>query len=216
MSKTRAMLKTLMIALAGLGLSAAVSAQEVVEGQHYELLESPVKTQVDDGQIEVTEVFWFGCPHCYRLQTPVNEWYETLEDDVSVEHMPATMGGDWNTHATAFYAAESLGIEEELHADFFNAIHQDKQSLTEPDEIAAFFADYGVSEEEAKQALTAFSVRSEVNEANNRLREMKLMGVPALVIDGRYVVTPSSAGSLENMPKIADALVEKVRAERAE
>ena len=70
--------------------------------------------------------------------------------------------------------------------------------------------------EEAKQALTAFSVRSEVNEANNRMREMKLMGVPALVVDGRYVVTPSSAGSLENMPKIAEALVEQVRAERAE
>ncbi|MDN6322940.1 MAG: thiol:disulfide interchange protein DsbA/DsbL [Halomonas sp.] len=210
------MLKTLMIAMAGLGLSAVVSAQDVVEGQHYEVLESPVETHVEGGQIEVTEVFWFGCPHCYRLQTPVNEWYETLDDDVSVEHMPATMGGDWNTHATAFYAAESLGIEDELHADFFNTIHQEKQSLTEPDEIAAFFANYGVSEEEAKQALTDFSVRSSVNKANSRMREMKLMGVPALVIDGRYVVTPSSAGSLENMPLIADALIAQVRAERAE
>lgn len=215
-SKTRAMYKTLMVAVAGLGLSAAVSAQEVVEGQHYELLESPVETQLEEGQIEVTEVFWFGCPHCYRLQTPINEWYETLQDDVGVVKMPATMGGDWNTHATAFYAAESLGIEDELHADFFNAIHQENQSLTEPDEIAAFFANYGVSEEEAKQALTNFSVRSEVNDANNRMRQMKLMGVPALVIDGRYLVTPSSAGSLENMPKIAEALVEQVRAEHAE
>ncbi|MDN7132185.1 thiol:disulfide interchange protein DsbA/DsbL [Halomonas sp. MC140] len=210
------MFKTLMVAMAGLGLSAAVSAQELVAGQQYELLETPVETNVEDGQIEVTEVFWFGCPHCYRLQTPVNEWYETLGDDVSVVHMPATMGGDWNTHATAFYAAESLGIEDELHADFFNAIHQEKQSLTDPDDLAEFFANYGVSEEEAKQALTAFSVRSEVNKANSRMREMRLMGVPALVVDGRYVVTPSSAGSLENMPQVADALIKQVRAERAE
>lgn len=210
------MFKTLMVAVAGLGLSVAVNAQELVEGQHYELLESPVETHVEDGQIEVTEVFWFGCPHCYRLQTPVNAWYETLEDDVSVEHMPATMGGDWNTHATAFYAAESLGIEDELHADFFNAIHQEGRSLTETDEIAAFFANYGVSEEEAKQALTDFNVRSDVNKANSRMREMRLMGVPALVIDGRFVVTPSTAGSLDNMPKIAQALVEQVRAERTE
>ncbi|WP_339935444.1 thiol:disulfide interchange protein DsbA/DsbL [Vreelandella glaciei] len=210
------MFKTLMVAMTGLGLSAAVSAQEVVEGQDYEVLDAAVETHADEGKIAVTEVFWFGCPHCYRLQTPVNEWYETLEDDVSVEHMPATMGGDWNTHATAFYAAESLGIEDELHADFFNAIHQENQSLTDSDEIAAFFANYGVSEEEAKQALTDFSVRSEVNEANNRMREMKLMGVPALVIDGRFLVTPSSAGSLENMPKVAEALVEQVREERAE
>ncbi|HAA44307.1 MAG: thiol:disulfide interchange protein DsbA [Halomonas sp. 54_146] len=210
------MFKTLMVAMAGLGLSAAVSAQELVEGQHYQLLEAPVETYVEDGQIEVTEVFWFGCPHCYRLQEPVNDWYETLEDDVSVEHMPATMGGDWNTHATAFYAAESLGIREELHADFFNAIHEDGRALTEADDIATFFADYGVTEEEAKQALTAFNVRSEVNKANSRMREMRLMGVPALVIDGRYLVTPSTAGSLDNMPLIASALIEQVRAERTE
>ncbi|UQI40549.1 thiol:disulfide interchange protein DsbA/DsbL [Vreelandella venusta] len=210
------MLKTLMVAMVGLGLSAAVSAQELVEGQHYTLLESPVETQVEEGQIEVTEVFWFGCPHCYRLQTPVNEWYETLEDDVSVVHMPATMGGDWNTHATAFYAAESLGIEDELHADFFEAIHEDGRSLTDEDEIAEFFSNYGVSEEEAKQALKAFGVRSEVNKANSRMREMRLMGVPALIVDGRYVVSPSTAGSLENMPQIADALVERVRNESAQ
>ncbi|HBM28186.1 thiol:disulfide interchange protein DsbA/DsbL [Halomonas sp. CnH100-B] len=210
------MLKTLMVALAGLGLSAAVSAQELVEGQHYTLLESPVATQVDDDQIEVTEAFWFGCPHCYRLQTSVNEWYETLDDDVSIVKMPATMGGDWNTHATAFYAAQSLGIEEELHQDFFDAIHQDGRSLTEADDIAEFFSDYGVSEEEAEKALTAFSVRSEVNKANSRMRDMRLMGVPALIVDGRYVVSPQSAGSLENMPQIADALIEKVRSERAQ
>ncbi len=210
------MLKTLMVALAGLGLSAAVSAQELVEGQHYTLLESPVATQVDEDQIEVTEAFWFGCPHCYRLQTPVNEWYETLDDDVSIVKMPATMGGDWNTHATAFYAAQSLGIEEELHQDFFDAIHQDDRSLTDADDIAEFFSGYGVSEEEAKQALTAFSVRSEVNKANSRMREMRLMGVPALIVDGRYVVSPQSAGSLENMPQIADALIEKVRSERTQ
>mgnify|MGYP004450955449 FL=1 len=210
------MLKTLMVALAGLSLSAAVSAQELVEGQHYTLLESPVATQVDDDQIEVTEAFWFGCPHCYRLQTSVNEWYETLDDDVSIVKMPATMGGDWNTHATAFYAAQSLGIEEELHQDFFDAIHQDGRSLTEADDIAEFFSDYGVSEEEAEKALTAFSVRSEVNKANSRMRDMRLMGVPALIVDGRYVVSPQSAGSLENMPQIADALIEKVRSERAQ
>ncbi|SER51872.1 thiol:disulfide interchange protein DsbA [Vreelandella subterranea] len=210
------MLKTLMVAVAGLSLSAAVSAQELVEGQHYEVLDEPVETRVDEGQIEVLDVFWFGCPHCYRLQPHVNEWVETLDDDVVIEKMPATMGGDWNTHANAFYAAKELGIEEALHADFFDAIHQDQRSLTEEDEIAAFFTDYGVSEEEAKEALTAFNVRSNVNKANSRMREMRLMGVPALVIDGRYVVTPSSAGSLENMPNVADALVDQVREARGE
>ncbi|MCP1313642.1 MULTISPECIES: thiol:disulfide interchange protein DsbA/DsbL [unclassified Halomonas] len=210
------MLKVFVAALAGLTLSAAASAQTVVEGQDYTLLDTPVATVADDDHIEVTEVFWFGCPHCYALQDTVDEWYETLDDDVEIVKMPATMGANWNTHATAFYAAQSLGIEEELHKDFFDAIHQDGQRLTDEDDIAAFFANYGVSEDDAKKALNSFPVRSETNKANSRMRAMRLMGVPALVVDGRYVITPSTAGGLENMPVIAEALIEQVRSERDE
>ncbi|PMR72002.1 disulfide bond formation protein DsbA [Billgrantia endophytica] len=208
------MLKTALLALAGFGLSTLASAATLVEGQHYEVLPEPVETRVDDGQIEVTEAFWYGCPHCYNLQGPVADWYETLGDDVSVVHLPATMGGDWNTHAAVFYAAEELGIREEAHADIFEAIHANGQRLTDPDSIASFFSDYGVSEDEARQAMDAFAVKSQVNQAHSRMRAMRLMGVPALVVDGRYLVTPSSAGSLQNMPQIADALIEKVRQER--
>ena len=210
------MLKALMIAVAGLAFSTAASAQELVEGQDYERLDPPVETVVDDNQIEVTEVFWFGCPHCYRLQSSVAEWYETLDDDVSIVKMPATMGGNWNTHATAFYAAQQLGIEDDLHADFFHAVHEEGETLTDMDDIAAFFANYGVSEEEARDALTSFGVRSDVSRAHSRMRDMKLMGVPALVVDGQYVVTPSSAGSLANMPQIADALITRIREDRTE
>ncbi|MGO1625474.1 MAG: thiol:disulfide interchange protein DsbA/DsbL [Halomonadaceae bacterium] len=210
------MWKSVIVALAGLGLSAAVSAQTLTEGEDYERLETPVETWVDDGQIEVTEVFWFGCPHCYRLQPLASEWYETLPDDVSVVHQPATMGGAWNVHAQAFYAAEELGIEKDLHQDFFDAIHKDGRSLTDTDKLAAFFASYGVSEDEAREALGSFGVKSQVNRAHARLRNMRLKGVPALLVDGRYLVTPQSAGSLENMPKVADALVERVRKEEGQ
>ena len=210
------MLKALMVAATGLVFSTVAGAQELVEGQHYERLETPVETVVEEGQIEVTEAFWFGCPHCYRLQSSVTEWYETLEDDVSVVKMPATMGGDWNTHATAFYAAEQLGIEDDLHADFFTAIHEDGQALNDTDDLAAFFANYGVSEEEARDALTSFGVRSDVSRAHSRMRDMQLMGVPALIIDGQYLVSPSSAGSLDNMPQIAETLIARIREERAE
>lgn len=208
------MFKILVAAMAGLSLSTLASAQTLVEGEHYDVLDKAVETQVDDDRIEVTEVFWYGCPHCYRLQESIVPWYEELPDDVGVVHMPATMGGDWNKHAAAFYAAEELGIREELHADFFDAIHQEEQNLTEADDIASFFSEYGVDEDEAREALTSFGVKNQVNKAHSRMRDYELMGVPALVVDGRYVITPSSAGSLENMPQVANALIEKVREDR--
>lgn len=210
------MFKPLMFALAGLGLSSLATAGSLVEGQHYEVLPQPVETRVDEGQIEVTEAFWYGCPHCYNLQEHVTAWYETLGDDVSVVHLPGTMGGDWNKHAAAFYAAEELGIIEAVHADFFDAIHQQNRRLIEVDDVADFFSGYGVDADEARQALGSFAVKSSVNQAHSRLRAMRLMGVPALIIDGRYLVTPTTAGSLSNMPQIADALIEKVREEHGD
>ncbi|MCW4151964.1 thiol:disulfide interchange protein DsbA/DsbL [Halomonas sp. 18H] len=210
------MLKSLMIALAGLGMSTMAAAATIEEGQDYKVLEEPVKTHVEDSQIAVTEAFWYGCPHCYDLEEPLNAWVEELPEDVVFERMPATMGGAWNQHAMAFYAAQELGIQEELHSDFFTAIHEEGRQLTEPEAIADFFSGYGVSQDEALKALDSFGVKSQVNQAHARMRNMQLMGVPALVVDGRYLVTSSLAGSLDNMPKIAEALVDKVRAEQAE
>ncbi|MGR4070348.1 thiol:disulfide interchange protein DsbA/DsbL [Halomonas sp. LR3S48] len=214
MFKPFRILQSAAFAIAGLGLATLAAADNLVEGQHYEKLPEPIETSAGEGQVEVTEVFWYGCPHCYNLQSSVTDWYETLDEDVKVVHMPATMGGDWNTHAAMFYAAEELGIREEAHADFFHAIHEEGQRLNNADSIARFLSQYDVSEEEARQTLDAFGVKAQVNKAHARMRAMRLMGVPALVVDGRYLVTPSSAGSLENMPQIADALIERVRQER--
>jgi thiol:disulfide interchange protein DsbA len=210
------MIKSLLVAIAGLGLSTLASAATLVEGEHYTVLDEPVETQVADDRIEVTEAFWYGCPHCYNLEDPLNAWVAEQPEDVAFQRMPATMGGDWNQHALAFYAAKELDILDAVHADFFHAIHEEGQSLTDADEIAAFFSDYGVSEEEAQEALSSFGVKSQVNQAHARMRAMQLRGVPALIVDGRYVVTPGQAGSLDNMPQIAGALVEQVRKERAD
>lgn len=210
------MFKTLMIALAGLGFSTLASAATLVEGQQYETLPESIDTSVAEDQIEVLEVFWYGCPHCYNLEDPLNAWVAEQPEDVAFLRMPATMGGDWDKHAIAFYAAQELGILDAVHDDFFDAIHEDGRSLTEVDDVADFFSGYGVSEEEARQALNSFGVKNLVNLANNRLRTMQIRGVPALVVDGRYLISPRTAGSLENMPQIAGALVEKVREEHAD
>lgn len=208
------MLKPLLVGLAAFGLSTLAVAAPV-EGQDYSVLDTPVKTLVDDNQIEVTGVFWYGCPHCYNLEEPLNAWVAELPEDVTFNRLPATMGDTWVKHAFAYYAAEDLGIVDEVHDDFFDALHEQGKHLTDPDDIAAFFSNYGVSEEDTLESLNSFGVKSQVNKANARMRGMELMGVPALVVDGRYVISPSSAGSLDNMPLIADSLIEQIREERS-
>jgi thiol:disulfide interchange protein DsbA len=207
------MVKRWIVLLAGLGLSSLALAAPVA-GEDYRVLETPVDTQVDAGKVEVVEAFWYGCPHCYDLEEPLNAWVDGLAEDVVFRPLPATLGDVWTRHAKAFYTAEQLGILDDVHDDFFDAIHEDGRRLTEPQAIAEFFSDYGVSEEEALKALDSFGVKSRINQAHAKIRAYKLMGVPALIVDGRYVVTPDSAGSLEAMPEVAGALIEKARGEQ--
>ncbi|MBZ9539902.1 thiol:disulfide interchange protein DsbA/DsbL [Modicisalibacter tunisiensis] len=210
------MLKQWIAAVAGLGFSALVMAAPPVAGEDYKVLDTPVETSVPDGQIEVTEVFWYGCPHCYAFEKPLNAWVAELPDDVTFMRVPATMGDTWTAHARAFYAAKSLGILDKVHDDFFDAIHKDGRHLTDPEKVAEFFSHYGVTKDEALKALDSFGVKSELNQAHARMRGYQIMGVPALIVDGHYVVTPQSAGSLENMPRVADALIDKVREQRSQ
>ena len=205
----------LMAAVAVCGMSGMAMAAEPVAGQDYEVLDKPVSNEVPDGRIGVTEVFWYGCPHCYALEEPLEAWVDTLPDDVAFERLPATMGKVWLRHATAYYAAQELGIfNTQFHRDFFDAIQKDGHRMTDDDEIAEFFTNYGVSKDAALKALNSFGVKSQLNQANARMKAYKLMGVPALVVNGQYVITPRSANGLDNMPKIAEALIEKTRQEK--
>ncbi|WP_106476547.1 thiol:disulfide interchange protein DsbA/DsbL [Phytohalomonas tamaricis] len=210
------MLKSLIAVVAGLGLSTLAMAAAPEAGKDYLVLDEPAQTHVPSDKIEVTEVFWYGCPHCYALETPLEQWVAQLPDDVVFDRLPATMGKTWVRHATAFYAAKELGIQEKMHSDFFDAIHKQGKTLTDDEDIAEFFTQYGVSKEDALKALNSFGVKSEINKAHAQMRAYNLMGVPALVIDGHYVITPQSANGLDNMPKIADALIEKVRNEQSD
>ncbi len=55
-----------------LGSFALVQAQEAPyqAGVHYVVLPTPAAT-ADPDKIEVAELFWYGCPHCYTLNPMV-------------------------------------------------------------------------------------------------------------------------------------------------
>lgn len=190
----------------------ALSAQaaEFQEGKHYVKLDKPVPVS-EPGKIEVAELFWYGCGHCFEFEPYIEPWSKKLPDDVNFERVPATFSQQWKTHANAFYAAQALGIGEELHSEFFNRIHRDGQRLLSTDALAAFFAEYGVTEDKAKKALRSFGVKSKVNQAGARIRGYQALGVPAIVVNGKYRIDTSMAGSWGNLLEIAEFLIEKER-----
>src|SRR5690606_18113024 len=104
----RTLLFSALLAVASL-LSLPAHAADYQAGKHYMELSSPVPVS-QPGKIEVVELFWYGCPHCYQFEPVINAWAETLPDDVNFVRVPALFGGVWNTHGQLFIALEAMKV----------------------------------------------------------------------------------------------------------
>lgn len=186
-------------------------AQDWQEGTHYTELSSPVETRSGD-RYEVAEVFWYGCPSCYKMQPVIKEWKKDLSDDVNLRHVPASMRRDWEPHAQAFYVARELDIVDEVHEEMFDALAGEKRNLGSKEAIAEFFEETGAADAEAvEEAWDSFAVDTAKRRGKSFQQGARVTGTPTLVVEGRYVITVKQAGNYENMLAIADHLVEKER-----
>ena len=201
-------LMIMLLALAPL----AVQAQEVYEaGKDYDIINPAIRPS-DMSKIETAEFFWYGCGHCYTFEPMLAQWKKTLADDVSFRGVPAMWGGAMELHAKAFYAARALDVAEKMDQAMFQALNVDRKPLRSDKEIAQLFVANGVAEEDFYKAYNSFGVSSQVRQANSIARAAKISGTPALMVSGKYMISPRKAGSTANMLKIADYLIEKERA----
>ncbi|WP_111637578.1 thiol:disulfide interchange protein DsbA/DsbL [Marinomonas shanghaiensis] len=204
------MIKFLSALIFSLLIPLSASAAEYSDGNGYTTIKTPVRTS-DPNKIEVTEIFWYGCPHCYSLEPLVQTWKKDLPSDVDFKFMPAVFGRGWLAHAKAFYVADLLGIEDKIRADMFNAIHVERRNLNSEDALARFFADYGVNEDDFRKQYDSFAVNSRLSQADAKIRAYGARGVPGIIVNGKYLVSAESANGNENIFKVVDFLIEKER-----
>ena len=198
-------------------LPLGVWAQEpasFVEGTQYERLPEPVRT-ADPTRIEVVELFWYGCPHCFHFEPLLEKWSQALPKDVDFHRSPAMWNRPMAIHAQAFYAAQALGVLDKMHNPLFNALNVDHKHLETEDELAELFAAHGVKEEDFRKAFNSFGVQASVKQADARARSYRMTGTPEVVVNGKYRVSTRTAGNPEGMLKVMDFLIEKERAARA-
>jgi thiol:disulfide interchange protein DsbA len=196
-----------------LGLRAEEPAN-FVEGTHYERIPEPVRT-ADPSRIEVVEMFWYGCVHCFHFEPLLAKWQQTLPKDVDFHRSPAMWNQPMALHAQAFYTAQVLGVLPKVHDPLFNALNVDRKPLATEADLAALFVAHGVKEEDFHKAFNSFGVQASVKQADARARSYGITGTPEVVVEGKYRVSARTAGSPENMLKVMDFLIAKERAARA-
>lgn len=200
-----------LLALAGFVLSAAfapfASAQQL--GTDYSVLTPPQPTEAP-GKIEVTEFFWYGCPHCHDFDPLLRTWVKSLPKDVSFRRVPAALRPQWIPGAKIYYTLEAMNLLDKLHAELFDAIHNDRLNYTDDKALGEWLSKKGVDAAKFFEVEKSFSVQSKVQRADQIVRAHNIQGVPTLVIDGKYMIASTDH---ETQLKIADALIAKVRAE---
>lgn len=202
-------LSTMVIGLS-LMLNQACAADGFQEGVHYQTLSKPVVTS-DSSKVEVLELFWYGCPHCDSLDPALKAWVQKLPSDVNFVRMPVVFGRSWEMHARMFWVAKNLGLLETIHEPLFHAIHREGQRLQRVDEVIAFFEQFGADPAVVKRELDGFATESALRLADARVRAYGIQGVPALVVNGRYVTGVSQAGGESQLFALLNELIETSR-----
>ena len=195
-----------------LSLSGFVSAQgqKIEEGFDYRVLPiaQPVETK---GKVEVIEFFWYGCPHCYDFEPELSSWVKRQPKDVVFKRVPVAFRDDFMPHSQLFYALEAMGKGDALNEKVMYAMHKEnKRLLTEP-EIADWVASQGIDRNTFLATYRSFAVISKARAAKQMAEAYRIDGVPTIVMQGKYVTSPSIAGTKAKAILVMDYLEDKIR-----
>ena len=169
-----------------MAFSANTMAADYVAGKDYTVIQNPGKSAVA-GKIEVREFFWYGCPHCFKLEPYMQTWLKKMPKDIYFVRTPAAMNKVWEKNARGYYVSEALGVRKKTHIPLFHAVQEGQQIFDQASQ-AQFFAKYGVPAAKFNSMYNSFPISAKVAESNKLAQQYQLSGVPAVVVNGKYVV----------------------------
>jgi thiol:disulfide interchange protein DsbA len=184
-----------------------------VAGVNYRPLVPAQPTDAPPGKVEVVEVFWYGCPHCYALDPYIESWRKTKPAYIEFHRVPVTWQPVHQSHARLYYTFEALGKEDAVHNAVFAEMHDKKNFMyMQGDDKETFSAQlafakaHGISEADFTGAWNSFTVQTSMQKADELVHRYHVDGVPLLVINGKYVTDVNMAGSQANVMSIVSDL----------
>ena len=210
----RAFLSAAIVGLA-FSFSGLVAAQspKIEEGFDYRILPAPQPVEAK-GKVEVIEFFWYGCPHCYDFEPELNAWLKRQPKDVTFRKVPVAFRDDFMPHSQLFYALEAMGKGEAMNDKVMYAMHKENKRLMTENEIADWVASQGIDRNTFLATYRSFAVVSKARAARQMADAYRIDGVPTIVMQGRYVTSPSIAGTKAKAIAVMDYLEQKIRKDK--
>jgi len=185
---------------------------EFKEGQHYFEIFPTMQTDAVGGKVEVVELLWLGCPHCFSLEPTIKEYKENLPDYIDFKQIPAMLNPRWSADARTFYIADILDPKgtKKLVDKVFHAIHVQKRArMSAPDVVKRFMLQQGITEDQFENAANSMVLQVKMNRGRQVSADSQAQSVPTLIINGRYRTSPYAAGSEKKMIKIVNMLAKR-------
>jgi len=190
-------------------LTASVIASAQTSGDLYTTIRPAQPTQTDASRVEVVEIFYYGCIHCYSYEPHMLKWLQNKPANVEFRRMPAVFAKNQIPLAKAYYTAEKLGVLDQIHHALFEAINKNKRNIFEHDAIKSFFVEQGVNADDFSRVYNSMEISTKVRQAEVMARNYRIPHTPVLVINGKYLTSPSMAGNISNLENTLNSLIVK-------
>ena len=211
--------------IAGAAPGAQLPGGKWQPGVNYDPVVPAQPTSVAPGKVEVMEVFWLACPHCYALEPPIHSWLKSKPAYVEFVRVPVIWQDIHRAHARLYYTLEALG-RDDLIAKAFDTIHQDLENRVPPlvgqseEETfrlqQQFAVQNGVSADDFSKAYNSFSVSSNLQRAEEITQRYHVQGVPFFVVNGKYSSEVAKAGSESKLIELINDLAASEHAHRGQ
>lgn len=196
-----------------------------VEGKQYFRID-PAQPTSTPGKIEVTEVFSYGCPACFQFHGVVDELAKSLPKGTVMTYTPASFRPDenWPLLQRAYLTAKAFGVDAKSHDAMFDAVFKSgelgimdiktgkpKGQAAWPtiDDVAKFYAKYGVKPEEFVGTANSFTINTQMKRSDELIRAYEVDSTPTIVVNGKYRLTPITAGGYPQAVELTQWLVSK-------
>ena len=210
--------KTLLL-VSALILAGSVQAQTEApapyqEGLHYFLVaDAPATTT---GPLELVEAFSYLCTHCNTFEPYITAWKSRKPDHVNFRRIPIVFGrASWEIYARGYVTATMMGIGDDAHAAMMDRIWKEKAVMRNMDDIAEFYAAFGVDSDAFLATSKSFAVDAKMRKDQRLAQSWEISGTPSLVFNGKYRIAGNAAvPSFDVMLDVVDYLIRLETAER--
>ena len=204
-------------------IAVAASAQNVPRlGQEYTVLDRPQPVEAGK-KVEVTEFFGYFCPACNAFEPYLEGWIKKQGDRIVVKRVHANFH-ELVTQQKLYYTLEAMGKVDEYQLKTFNAFHIERNRLSTDAEVMKYVEKVGLDKKKFADIYNSFAIQSKLSRATQLMNDYKISGVPTVVIDGRFVVSPADLYAKSRNPstnpadhaglKVMDWIVDKVYQEK--